>query len=479
MTARKMMVVFLLAFVIYSFVFTVGFFGPAAGVAVAVLAAFHPTLIAQARYVTTDFPAALGALVAAGEFTRYLSTKSRLPILTMMLAVSFAILCKHSLMVLVVFAVVLGLCAAVFGLGRFADRKLAPRVGVALGHLALAALVATFCLNAAYRFQESGMTVQEILDKPEPDGVVSRMSGREVFERYTPLPKWPASLPVPLPYTYVYGVATMRGYNKHGYPSWFLGKSSSKGSVWYFPVLLAIKNPLTWVIGLGLAIVALVRRRFPAPAVSVFGLIGVGFLSVAMSASLNMGVRHGLPVVAVFTPFAAWGLAGALGFQNRFAKPAVIAALATMPLVAGYASPNFLGYFNILAGGRTGGHQVSLVGEDWGQDRAALAKLVEEKSLFPLYYDLQTSTRKLEAEWLGFPYEAYKCRGKAGKPAVRPEDAWVAVHALRVETKRCFMWLRERTPDYVINDHIRLYYVDDVPDEAGGATDVAEPAPSE
>ena len=105
-TARKMMVIFLLAFILYSYLFTARFFGPTAGMIVAVLAAFHPTLIAQARYVTTDFPAALGALIAAGEFTRYLSSKKLYPIITMALGMSFAILCKHSLMLLVVIAAV-------------------------------------------------------------------------------------------------------------------------------------------------------------------------------------------------------------------------------------------------------------------------------------------------------------------------------------------------------------------------------------
>lgn len=479
-TARKMMVVFLLAFVIYSYFFTASFFGRTAAVIVAVLTAFHPTLIAQARYVTTDFPAALGALVAAGELTRYLSTKKLYPIITMMLAVGFAILCKHSLLVLVVFGVVVGLCAAALGFGRFSGRKPGARIGIAFGHLALTAFVVVLCINVAYRFEQTGMTVQEILETPEPTGVVSRMSGNEVFERYTPLRSWPAGLRIPLPYTYLYGVATMRGYNHHGYPSWFWGNASRKGNVWYFPVLLMIKNPLAWVLGLGLALVAFARRRFPQPAVAAFGLIGVGFLAVAMNASLNMGVRHGLPFIAIFTPFSAWGLAQAMALKVRFAKPAVVAAVASMPLVAGFASPNFLGYFNILAGGRAGGHQVSLVGEDWGQDRAALARLVEEKALSPLYYDEQTRTRKLEAKWLGFPYEGYRCSAKRGTPATRPEDAWVAVHALRVETRGCFAWLRTRTPDYVINDHIRLYYIDDVPnEEADSAGQVETTRPDE
>lgn len=468
MTARKMMVVFLLALIVYSYFFTATFFGPVAAAVVALLTAFNPTLIAQARYVTTDFPAALGALVAAGELTRYLNSKTLPPILTMALATSFAILCKHSLLVLVPFAVLIGFATAVLGYGRFANRRPVARIGIALGHAALTALIVMLCINVSYRFQESGMTVQDILDKPEPNGVVSRVSRGEVFERYTPLPDWPPGLRIPLPYTYVYGVATMRGYNQLGYPSWFWGKRMRKGSAWYFPVLLTIKNPLAWILGLALAIGALMRRRFPHAATAVFGLIGLGFLGVAMNASLNMGIRHGLPVIAIFTPFAAWGLASCVQSPRPWGRFAVLATIASLPVVALFASPNFLGYFNALAGGRGGGHRVSLVGEDWGQDRAELARFVQERHIWPLYYDLQTPTRKLEAEWLGFDYQPYVCRSRSGKAGNRPEDAWVAVHALRVETKGCFEWLRDRRPEHEINNHIRLYYIDDLPDAVGG-----------
>jgi hypothetical protein len=104
---------------------------------------------------------------------------------------------------------------------------------------------------------------------------------------------------------------------------------------------------------------------------------------------------------------------------------------------------------------------VSLIGEDWGQDRAALARFVKQEELSPLYYDLQTPTRKLEADWLGLPYESYRCKSTPGHPRTKPEKAWVAVHALRVENTNCFKWLRDRTPDYVINDHIRIYYIDE------------------
>ena len=93
-----------------------------------------------------------------------------------------------------------------------------------------------------------------------------------MFERYTPLPSWPPGLRIPLPYTYLYGVATMRGYDELGTPSWFWGKRRSKGSVWYFPILFLIKNPLAWLAGLALAVVAFARRQRPDPATAAFGL---------------------------------------------------------------------------------------------------------------------------------------------------------------------------------------------------------------
>ena len=57
----------LLAAYVYFFCWTM--FGPTTAVAATVLIAFNPTVIAQARYVTTDLAVACAATIAVGELT--------------------------------------------------------------------------------------------------------------------------------------------------------------------------------------------------------------------------------------------------------------------------------------------------------------------------------------------------------------------------------------------------------------------------
>ena len=65
-------------------------------------------------------------------------------------------------------------------------------------------------INAAYRFQHTGLTVDEILERPEPRYWISSPYKGELLEEMTPLSKLPGSLPIPLPYTEIFGLGCIR-----------------------------------------------------------------------------------------------------------------------------------------------------------------------------------------------------------------------------------------------------------------------------
>jgi hypothetical protein len=124
-----------------------------------------------------------------------------------------------------------------------------------------------------------------------------------------------------------------------------------------------------------------------------------------------------------------------------------------------------LGYFNVFAGGRKGGHQISVYGEDWGQDRQRLAELVKARKLEPLYYVPQTAMRAQEMRYLGVRYRTLRC-------GMRVSNAWVALHALTYRTHdlaRCYPYVVGRAPDLDVNDHVLLWKIPKLGDmpEAG------------
>jgi hypothetical protein len=101
------------------------------------------------------------------------------------------------------------------------------------------------------------------------------------------------------------------------------------------------------------------------------------YMGTSVSSHINIGVRHVLPVYA-----PALVLCGAAGlwFSSAF-RLARIAAAAMLVLLAAetaLAWPNYLAYFNPLAGGTSNGYKHVVDSSlDWGQDLPALKRWLD------------------------------------------------------------------------------------------------------
>jgi hypothetical protein len=344
------------------------------------------------------------------------------------------------------------------------------------------------CINLAYKFDLTGLRVGEILDRKEPSYWVSNKYPK-LLERFTPLPKLPRALPLPLPYTYLFGIAGIRGHSEGGFSSYFWGHQLRKAPPSYYPVMLAIKNPPALLLLLtGAAVLFSVRRRLSlAGWVMLAGI--TAFLLVASRSNLAMGVRHLLPVIPWLSVLAArafdelWSL-----YPIPAVRWALAGVLGSTAISAASAGPDYLGYFNLFAGGREAGHLISIYGEDWGQDRERLAALAHERKLEPLYYNPQTPLRAQEMRFLGLKYRSLRC-------GTRVPGGWVALHALTyrtVDVARCYPYLVGREPDLNVNYHVYLWNIpkSEAPSDAvapnqnepkpdDGKPDVRPDAPSE
>lgn len=163
-------------------------------------------------------------------------------------------------------------------------------------------------------------------------------------------------------------------------PAFLAGSYSMTGWWFYFPVAFALKTPIAHLALLALGIVVCVRRTLPGTAGSrAFVVIPpVLFAAIAMTSSLNIGVRHVLPVY----PFAI--MVGVLGAEwLRRARGVRGAVILTCILMAGaveyaLAYPNTLAFFNAFAGGgRNGFRYLADSNVDWGQDLKPLKKWME------------------------------------------------------------------------------------------------------
>lgn len=420
--------------------------------------ACNPLLAGQATYVTTDLACGVAFVVVAGELARHVVGRSWWAgWITLPIALGVALVTKHSGILAIAIATLVVLVNAIVRNPR--RIRLHRRIATTLAQLVVGAAIVLGIDHAAYRFQDGAMTVKQILKRPEPKNYLNNEHKGKVLETFTPLGKLDRRLRIPLPYTQIVGLAQIglqnRGGHGHGQ---FFGKKMSSGGTVYFPTMLAIKTPVAIAVGLGLGVWLWLRRRArPSAATVVVAIVGVGFLGVAMMSKMALGVRHVMPTVWCLTIVAAAGFVAAWQrTSGRIAARGVLAVVAASIVVATLtAGPDRLGYANAFVGRRLAAF-VSAVGDDWGQDRAALAELVEREGLSPLFYEEGTELRRYEHEYLGLEYERISCKTKFKGPG------WVAipVSLWYINRHRCWKPIRDVWPTYSVNDHILVFWAE-------------------
>lgn len=163
------------------------------------------------------------------------------------------------------------------------------------------------------------------------------------------------------------GVRQVMEDNRTGHLAYFLGENGAEGWWSFFPVLLAVKTPLAFLVlfaaGLWMSFKPEGRAlRTPA-------LFAAAILGFSMSARINIGVRHVLPVYALMAMIAAAGASRLIerGRTRRWALTAAILLLAWQAASSASSHPDYLAYFNELAGGEP--ERIVVDSDlDWGQD---------------------------------------------------------------------------------------------------------------
>lgn len=177
------------------------------------------------------------------------------------------------------------------------------------------------------------------------------------------LPGW---IPVPAPELFR-GMIEVRSHLINGHDGYLLGEIRKTGFWDFYLVAIGVKTPLAI---LALAAIGL----FSARKIWLPALFSAGIVLVGMTSSVNIGVRHVLPVYVGLSLLAA---AGAMRlFEAGSRKKWIAAVPAILLLWAGASSalahPDYLPYFNELAGS----HPEDILVDsdlDWGQDLKRLS----------------------------------------------------------------------------------------------------------
>lgn len=410
-----------------------------------------PVVIAHAGLATTDVPMLGTALMALLAFDRWVESPSTSRSLALGAGLGLAVATKFSAFLLVPAAMIPRLAGH--------DGGALPRRAEHVRSVPAVALTAALVVWGVYGFSLGSL------------GRFPNMS----LNLSEPIPRMLAHAPVPAP-AFWHGLLFFVGHVASGEPAYLLGQTSPTGFWFYYPVAIAVKTPLSFFGFLAVGIVgAVLGGHRGRRAAAGFFLSALLVLVAAMTSRVNLGVRHVLlvlPLLALAASLAAEGLLVRLsGWRGGVVRAAVACLAGWQALVMFTARPDYLAYFNGLAG-TDPGYVLSDSDLDWGQDLGALVEYFE--------------TRNVDALHLAYFGTAPVCGIglpplRALSPA-RPVTGWVAIsdsyyrgRTLRgLRTDPCddralasapaspssgFDWLRAHEPVAWAGRSIRIYFI--------------------
>jgi hypothetical protein len=174
-----------------------------------------------------------------------------------------------------------------------------------------------------------------------------------------------------LPAPYLRTIGRQAHVASQGRPSFLMGEVSPRGFRHYYLVALALKETIPFLLLLGAGTASLLWMRPRArdePAL----LVPAGLVVLVFSlGAVQIGIRYVLPALPFLFVFAARLARPEASGRPRAARAASFALAAGHALAALRGGPDYLSYFNAIAGGAEGGRRY--LGDsnlDWGQNRS-------------------------------------------------------------------------------------------------------------
>jgi hypothetical protein len=241
-----------------------------------------------------------------------------------------------------------------------------------------------------------------------------------------PMPGGGASLPAP---EFFDGIRTVLRHNSEGHPSYLLGQHGTTGWWYYFPVALAVKTPIAFLLLLAPGVWLCVNRR--ARIGSLLPLaFALGILLPAMAGHVNIGVRHILPIYLGLSVVAAAGLL-------RVAQSTAAGALALvlwMAISGALSHPDYIAYFNEFVGSEP--ERVLVDSDlDWGQSTKQLARRLKELGATYVNFGVKNGRSEYLQVWPGLP------KIKPIHPAI-PAEGWTAISPTTDKTTQYGLYFR-------------------------------------
>ena len=270
-----------------------------------------------------------------------------------------------------------------------------------------------------------------------------------------------ANISLPFPELYA-GIKQVQEHASQGDICFLLGETRKTGFWNFYLVGIAFKSPLGFLALLGIGLVLIfwkqpLTRRLWLPLA-----FSAGTLLVGMFSTINIGLRHVLPVYVGFSLLAAVAVMKLLesGRTRKWVWGLLGALVLWMTASSALSHPDYLPYFNELAGSEP---ENILVDSDldWGQDIKRLATRLHEVGA-------------TSVAWTGYVWADLE--QEHGFPKIRPMnryrpvEGWNAIGVTLLKSYRTIVWPDEIKPHWRVGKSIYLWYFP----PTGG---IAAPAP--
>ncbi|HZD32447.1 MAG TPA: glycosyltransferase family 39 protein, partial [Candidatus Angelobacter sp.] len=348
-------------------------FGLAAGFFALTLLVFDPNLLAHGALVTTDVGLSCFLFAAVYAFYRYVKQPSPGRLALVGIATGLAFAAKHTGFLAAPTIALLAL-AEWLRTRKSDDATVRFTLGRAVTALAVIAVISLGLLWGFYGYRYAARPAGLALN-PTAAEYIQGLSRPGEARLLGTIAKYRL-----LPESYIYGLADVRMISDF-YASYLLGKPYPHGVWFYFPVAMLIKSTVPFLVLLLLSVWAIARRKLPWREVWFLAVPPAIYLAVAMSAHMNIGMRHVLPMYAFLTVLEA-GAAIALARESRIWLYVVMGLLAMQSVTSVRAYPDYIPYANELWGGpKETWHLLSDSNSDWAQQLKATSKYLQQRGV--------------------------------------------------------------------------------------------------
>ena len=426
-------------------------YGDSVAVAAVLLLASLPPVLAHAGLATTDVPFTAMFTVALLAFTRWLDNPGRRRAIELGAATALATATKFSALVFIPTCMLTLVLLRIWA-DRSVIREWRQEAGTRIKALSLGIITAALVIWGVYRFSFKPMTGPE----QRPHQTIDHYLGKE--GRWH---DWAEQLaentPVPAPEFFL-GINRVRDIVTKGRKAFLLGEVRTTGWWYFFPVALAVKTPIAFLILMTLGVFVMTEKWKGSGDWHVLlpGVTALTLLLVCLPTKFNIGLRHILPIYPFLAMLAALAVvrlwnAHRMRLLSRFIA---IGLVAWQLVTTARAYPDYLASFNEFAAG----HPERILVDsdlDCGQD---LLRLVAKLN-------------QLHVRELSISYNGSADLTRHGLPPYQrlvPFEhtrGWVAISLYRLKTggseapPNAYSWLEAYRPVALVGKSIRLYYI--------------------